>query len=135
MKKSVLSILLGLTLIGAGVTSVHAIENNPSISGGWSESEGYYQSQYSRSSSAPDSHIGKRLSRVWNSGGDVEVASHGETIWKDTYHYTNARVENRSGTALTSSGRRYGTGYTEATSPYYKYVLIENLNCRTYWGK
>lgn len=136
MKKAIISLLLGATLLGVGGNAilVHASENNNTISGGWSESSGYYQSNYSRASSSPDKHTGKRLSRLWNSGGEFEYASYGETIWKNTYHYTNARVENRKGTALTEAGRQYGTGYTDATSPYYRPDLFENIECKSYWG-
>lgn len=145
MKKVLACILLVVTVIGVGTKSVYASEPTQNISGGWSESSGYYQNTNIRTkstemsimaaaSSSPSSHTGKRLSRVWNSGGDVEVAAYGETIWKNKYHYTTARTENRKGKVYTTSGRKYGTGYTNATSPYYRYALFENVECKTYWG-
>lgn len=146
MKKVLASLLLGVTVIGLGVgtKSAYASETTKGISGGWSESTGYYQNADISTKSTgisllaaaaePSSHTGKRLSRVWNSGGDVEVAAYGETIWKDKYHYTTARTEDRKGNVYTTSGRQWHTGYSDATSPYYRYKLFENVECKTYWG-
>ena len=145
MKKALASFLVGVTVIGLGIgtKSVYASEATEGISGGWSESTGYYQNENISTksngisllaASSPSSHKGKRLSRVYDNSGDIEVASYGETIWKDKYHYTTARTEDRKGNVNTTSGRQYGIGYTNATSPYYRPGAWENVECRTYWG-
>lgn len=83
----------------------------------------------------PKKHTGKRLSKQIDNAGTFEYAAYGETTWKDTYHYTTARMELSNGTVKTTSGRQWGTGYIEATSPYYLPKFFENTEARTYWGK
>lgn len=87
-----------------------------------------------RATDKPKSHTGKRLTSI-DKDGIQSHAAYGETIWKDTYHYTTARMENTKGDVRTTSGRQWGTGYTEATSPYYTPKIFENTEARTYWGK
>lgn len=128
-----------------------------SVSGGWSESTGYYVNGVSgmtdtytfgtpvvsnlkvkasgTPSKTPDKHTGKRLTRIVdNSGGDAEYAAFGETLRYYKYHYTTARMELSNGTVKTTSGRQWGENATKATSPYYLPGLFDNTEARTYWG-
>lgn len=103
--------------------------NTLNVSGGWSESGGYYINDDSNisnntemvlstgtPSATPNSHKGTRLNRLLSSGGDTESAAHGETVWFYKYHYTTARMELSNGTVKTTSGRQWGQNATEATS-------------------
>lgn len=121
--------------------------NISNVSGGWSESGGYYingdfdisnNSEMILStgtpSATPNSHTGSRLSRAIDSAGTTEDAAHGETVWFYKYHYTTARMELSNGTVKTTSGRQWGDNATEATSPYYVRGILENTEARTYWG-
>lgn len=160
MKKKIITMLFTATLLAsAAATSVFATSTEKnSISGGWSESTGYYingetetTETYTCGTSAvtnlkvtsgtkgvpsptPDKHTGKRLKRVINSGGDTESAAFGETLWYYKYHYTTARMELSNGTVKTTSGRQWDDNATKATSPYYLPGLFENTEARTYWG-
>lgn len=161
MKRRIIAVLTAVTLIGSatGVSTFAANTDKSSVSGGWSESTGYYidgaagtTDTYNSGTSAvpglkvtsafasntpsatPDKHTGKRLTRIINSGGDTESAAFGETVWYYKYHYTTARMELSNGTVKTTSGRQWGENATKATSPYYLPGLFENTEARTYWG-
>ena len=110
MKKIVCSMLLLGTIASTGIV-VNATNNVDKASGGWSESQ------------------------VYNSSGDVRARAVGTTVWKNTYHFTRARMEKTNGTVKTDSGRQYGTGGTTATSPWAYPGVLENLEARTYWGR
>lgn len=132
MKKFLCSMLLLGTIASTGIVA-NATSNVDKATGGWSESKGYYTNITKGSS--PESHTGKRESEVYNSGGDVRMRAFGATVWKNTYHYTRARMEKTNGTVKSDSGRQYGTGGTTATSPWAYPGIFENLEARTYWGK
>lgn len=145
MKKSLTVIMAGVFLSGGILFGSNAkADENLKPYGGWSESEGYFSSQPLQdldsgsytlfAATKPDSHEGKRLSRMVNNQGDFEYAARGITIWEGKYHYTTARMENSKGTVLTTSLREWGFDYTIATSPYYAPQLYENTEARTYWG-
>ncbi|MGW8956240.1 hypothetical protein [Paenibacillus sp. NPDC055715] len=55
----------------------------------------------------------------------------GDTWWKETYHYTRARMELPGGSAVTDSGRQYGYQDTYAASPYAASTYLG----KTYYGK
>ncbi|WP_167669317.1 hypothetical protein [Paenibacillus barengoltzii] len=131
---SVISIsLLATAVPGFADTALKA-------SGGWSESGGYYINQARSTgvgifaSDSPDKHYGERRTKTEDHGETVFYAAYGYTIWKDTYHYTTARMEDNKGNVRTTSGRQWGTGYTEAQSPWYAPGIFENTEARTYWG-
>ncbi|GAC41195.1 hypothetical protein [Paenibacillus popilliae] len=144
--------MLGATVLSAFVmvTAVpgFASSSQQKVSGGWSESEGYYihapngwthalsssSTRMKRGANSPSKHEGKRLTREFSHGGDFEYAAYGETTWKDTCHYTTARMEDTEGHMLTTSGRKWGIGFTTAQSPWYTPKLFENTEARTYWG-
>lgn len=143
MKKVAPMLLAGFLATGGALfgSSAEASENlNPS--GGWSESEGYFFNQPLQDSNSitlfasvkPQSHVGKRLTRAYNSSGDAEYAAQGITKWAGKYHYTTAQMQNSKGTVRTTSGRRWGYDYTLAISPYYVPGALENSEARTYWG-
>lgn len=137
-------LMLALALsISAVTTSAFATETGK-ISGGWSESRGYYVNNYvddgisvcaeGTPTATPNSHKGERWDKVKDNGGDVYSAAHGETVWYYKNHYTTARMELSNGTVKTTSGRVWGMDETKATSPYYLPGLFENTEARTYWG-
>lgn len=145
MKKNRKSIAaLALVLIVSAITTSAFAAETGKISGGWSESRGYYVNNYvddgasvcadGTPTATPNSHKGERWDKVVNSGGDTASAAHGETVWFYKYHYTTARMELKNGTVKETSGRVWGDNATEATSPYYLPGLFENTEARTYWG-
>ena len=159
MKRKIITLLSIVTLIGTiPVVNVFAtVGDKGGISGGWSESTGYYvngvpgttdtytfgtpvvhslkiMTRANKPSPTPNKHTGKRLTRIVNSGGDTESAAFGETLWYYKYHYTTAQMELGNGTVKTTSGRQWGMNATKATSPYYRPNLFENTEARTYWG-
>ncbi|WP_156130547.1 hypothetical protein [Paenibacillus durus] len=146
-KKIIFTCALGLSLLTVAVPSF-AAKTAELASGGWSESEGYYNNSSSdgvsallASSSTPDSHIGQRLTRnVGSSASPIwEDAAYGKTVWYNVPHYTTARMELSDGTVKTTSGRVYNNSswVSEATSPYYRIDewSFENTEARTYWGQ
>lgn len=148
MKKSIKTIIgVALLAVALPVSAFASSGEKQAISGGWSESKGYYTNYNNNSSisalvrttasSVPDSHTGKRLSNNINGSGQpvFEYAAFGATVWKDVYHYTTARMELSNGTVKTTSGRVWGTSGTTATSPWYLPGMFENPEARTYWGK
>ncbi|MCY6957269.1 hypothetical protein [Clostridium brassicae] len=145
--KKIKKVIVMCTLCGTlaiGISTISFAHNSEAQKayGGWSESRGYYSNVGTRSSrsvrsvrsSSPKSHTGKRLMKWMDNSGTAGFASYGETIWPNTKHYTTARMENSHGAVRTTSGRKWGVGYTEATSPYYVPRWLENIEARTYWG-
>lgn len=160
MKRKIFAVLASITLIvsTAGVSAFAADTDKNSVSGGWSESTGYYidgvpgtTATYTSGTSVvsslkvastfanntpsptPDKHTGKRLRSV-TSAGDPKYAAYGETLWYYKRHYTTARMELSDGTVKTTSDRQWGENATQATSPYYTPKWNENTEARTYWG-
>lgn len=143
MKKSLSVFMAGVFLSGGILFGSDAkADENLKPHGGWSESEGYFSSHPLQeldsytifAANTPDSHEGKRLSRIINSAGDMEYAARGITTWEGKYHYTTAQMENSKGTVRTTSGRKWDYDYTLAISPYYAPGAFENSEARTYWG-
>ncbi|RDU21841.1 hypothetical protein [Anaerosacchariphilus polymeriproducens] len=137
-----------ITICGALalVSSVPTLANDAEVGnayGGWSESQGYWTANTKQntkqntvkicSTSKPNYHSGCRIKDKIN--GKTCYAAYGETIWVNTIHYTNARIENISGKVRTSSGRQWAINCTKAESPYYRPRLFENIEARTYWGR
>ncbi|WP_144415256.1 hypothetical protein [Paenibacillus durus] len=144
-KKIIFTCALGLSLLTVAVPSF-AAKTAELASGGWSESEGYYNNSSSdgasvqlASSSTPDSHVGERLYRnVGSSASPInEYAAHGKTTWYYVSHYTTARMELSNGTVKTTSGRVYNNSnwISEATSPWFQPDIFDNPEARTYWGQ
>lgn len=144
MKKTkvvVCSTILCSAILAAALPGF-AANSNAQVSGGWSESTGYYTNSPSLSngisalsSSSPDSHFGERQSTSYDGGNTLWYRAHGVTVWDDVYHYTTARMELSNGTVKTTSGRQYDYDDTYATSPWYGPGLFENTEARTYWGR
>lgn len=159
MKRRIVAILTAVALIvpATGIFTFAADADQGSVSGGWTESGGYYidgvpgmTDTYTSGtpvvpglkvastlsgvpSPTPDKHTGKRLKRM-NSAELVESAALGETVWYYKRHYTTARMELIDGTVKTTSGRRWNVNATRAESPYYLPAWYENTEARTYWG-
>ncbi|MFD1988882.1 hypothetical protein ACFSGI_02695 [Paenibacillus nicotianae] len=142
-KKVFYSCILGISLLSVAVPSFASTSNT--VSGGWSESKGYYVNSSNvpsitiASSTSPDSHTGKRITNNYGSSASpvFEYAAYGKTVWKNVDHYTTAQIENSNNVVRTTSGRKYNNSnwISEATSPYYIPGLVENIEARTYWGK
>lgn len=145
-KKIITSFLTILTVASLATSALGA--ENSGVSGGWSESGGYYinspagisteanaftTAASGTPSPTPDKHTGSRLTSI-DSSGIASYAAFGETVWYYKYHYTNAQMELKDGTVKTTSGRQWDWNATKATSPYYTPGLFENTEARTYWG-
>lgn len=147
-KNKLLSMVIAATVTTSiGITAFAAMESHV-LSGGWSESRGYYINNVESSllqnknmpitpyaSDKSDKHTGERLKQVVDSAGTLEFAAFGETVWYDVYHYTTAQMELSNGTVKTTSGRQWDDNATKATSPWYRPGLFENTEARTYWGR
>lgn len=148
MRKFVKPIVLIISLLSLSAITTASAYSNSGISGGWSETGGYYVNgavgidELSESNLAvsagtpaetPDSHTGQRLTMIDNAG-DSHYAAHGETVWFYKYHYTTARMELSNGTVKTTSGRVWDYNATVAESPYYTPWIFDNTEARTYWG-
>lgn len=98
MKKIVTTLLIAIIFIATigNVSAFAADADTDGASGGWSESKGYYVNQKSEEivvrglkissyatgvpKDTPNKHTGKRLTEIINSGGDVKIATLGETV-------------------------------------------------------
>lgn len=148
IKKNLLVLTMCMALLGGSTVLAANVENNEStISGGWSETEGYYINPPKQTlgatlfsakaaASKPKSHKGKRLKRAikGTNGNDYEYAAYGETTWPGMRHYTTAQMETGDGDVIESSGRVWGDNYTEATSKYIIPKIGGSEKARTYWG-
>lgn len=150
--------LVSVMLISMMAPSVYAANKSEVVSGGWSDSKGYYitnakgtRTMYKSGAKGfttsvnatnaagtptktPNRHTGKRLIKAINSAGDKAYAAYGETVWYYKWHYTTARMELTNGTVKTTSGRRIMENASHAQSPYYTPKTFENTEARTYWG-
>ncbi|MGC6585008.1 hypothetical protein ACPV3A_08560 [Paenibacillus sp. Dod16] len=141
-KRFKVAVVASLLSLVVAIPTFASDQQDQQISGGWSESNGYYVNSSNSINSdsvgvlAPSSHTGKRLQ--WNVGSSAspvwEYAAYGETIWNGTYHYTTAQMELSNGTVKTTSGRQWGLHQTSAQSPWYLPSGFENTEARTYWG-
>ncbi|WP_052770571.1 hypothetical protein [Paenibacillus sp. IHB B 3415] len=132
MKKKILvpiiagfTLLLGVSGSALATTSL----NDSSVSGGWSEEEGYFSTSSSRVSPAAEVvmiHDGWVEKNQW---GHERAAC--TTWWKDTYHYSRARMEGPYSLDVTDSGRQWGYVDTSAVSPYADAAWL----AKTYYGK
>lgn len=124
-------------------TSTVAAQASPGVLGGWTEGNDNIAQPatapilFSMASSAK--HTGKAESKVIS--GTSHKRSHGWTSWAGTRHYTTAQLVHYwpSSGVITSSGRKWGTGGTEA---YTKWVAFNpnaksngNGKAKTFYGK
>lgn len=136
---------LGLVLSFSPITT-YAADSSTQITnsdeanavGGWSEEDGYFINPYAYSKAlegattyATPKHTGQAEERTYN--GTSQKRAHGWTTWVGTYHYTRARMEDW-GAILTDSGRQWGTGGTEAISPWWSFNGDTLGSARTYYG-
>ncbi|MBB5174487.1 hypothetical protein B0H94_103258 [Salsuginibacillus halophilus] len=124
-------VLIGLTSVSLMIPSMALAveEEQDEAMGGWVEGEGYWTNNDSDigALSEPDNHDG------WREAGPNEdqYRSVGVTTWHGQYHYTRALMEGHIwGTVYADSGRVYGTGSTEARSPWTE----RNAFAQTFWG-
>lgn len=110
-------------------------DNLDSVVGGWSENEGMYVNNLYGNlmlRSSPH-HTGKAETKTINGTGHKRA--HGWTTWPGIKHYTTARLEQGSYVNGTS-GRVWGTGGTEAASPWKPYTKSGDPgSARTYYGR
>lgn len=135
--------LLGFSLLAAAIPAFASTGSNQ-VSGGWSESEGYYVNNTSNSktvsvmsSTSPDSHVGERKARIESAAGTQYIWAWGQTYWFQVPHYTTAQIEKSNGTVVKSSGRiaENAKWYSTATSDEVRVEAFVNYEARTYWGK
>lgn len=88
---------------------------------------------------ANPSHRGAAEEKVIS--GTSNKRAHGWTTWSGTQHYTTAQLEHywpNSG-VIATSGRKYGTGGTEAISPWKAFNPNATSNgngiAKTYYGR
>ncbi|MGF7486161.1 hypothetical protein [Lactococcus lactis] len=119
----------------AKLTEVNDITTSNSIVGGWSEDEGMYVNNLYGNlmlRSSPH-HTGQAETKTINGTGHKRA--HGWTTWPGIKHYTTARLEQGSYVNGTS-GRVWGTGGTEAASPWKPYTTSGDPGrARTYYGR
>ena len=120
MKKMKMSIAVAALAIGAIAFPASAV--SAAELGGWDENTG----SFTTSSSSEDvrtsasvkavNHRGEAEERVVS--GTTNKRAKGWTTWVGVRHYTTAQMESGS-TVLTTSGRKWGTSGTQATSPWF----------------
>ncbi|MGR6764699.1 hypothetical protein ACU1JV_23210 [Paenibacillus sp. T2-29] len=130
-KKKLVQLLAGFAFLIGFSNSALATPSSPdeTVKGGWSEDGGYFSTTERKISPSAEvivDHNGWAEKNSW--GAERAV---GTTWWKDTYHYTRARMELPGGNAVTDSGRQYGYVNTYAASPY----ADPNFLAKTYYGK
>ncbi len=130
--------ILGATLL---VPATSAQAND--VLGGWSEDGGAFAAHghalpFAALAATPK-HTGKAEDTLI--GGTTHKRSHGWTTWVGTYHYTTAQLEHNwpySG-VIATSGRKWGTGGTEAVTKWVAYDPYANSGghgkAKTYYGK
>ncbi len=130
--KKIITSLVFITVICATIT---VSADTTKFSGGWYEQEGVTQNSGVNAYSTPY-HYGSVQERNANPPSSVERRTLGTTQWPGVYHYTRARMENRfTGSVYTDSNRVYGTGTTNAISPWYKDSFEFKLSIgKTYYG-
>lgn len=107
------------------------------VVGGWSEAQG--ASDTGIGVFATVNHVGKAETKTIS--GTSNKRAHGWTTWAGTKHYTTAQLEHtwpNSG-VIATSGRKYGTGGTEAISPWRAFNPNASSSgfgqARTYYGR
>jgi hypothetical protein len=128
----------GTVLLGtapANATTVPTPESG--VVGGWVEGRG--TSATGIGVLATVNHVGKAETKTIS--GTSNKRAHGWTTWAGTRHYTTAQLEHywpASG-VIATSGRKYGTGGTEAISPWKAFnpnaTSNGNGQARTYYGR
>lgn len=105
--------------------------------GGWSETQG--NDRAGLGIFATVNHVGKAETKTIS--GTSNKRAHGWTTWAGTAHYTTAQLEHywpNSG-VIATSGRKYGTGGTEAISPWKAFNPNASSSgfgqARTYYGR
>lgn len=144
MKNSMRSVLCA-SVVALGLLAPAASAQAADL-GGWSETSGNFtlasdstaQSTFAAAAAASPNHRGASEEKVIN--GTTNKRSHGWTTWAGTYHYTTARLESYSGSrVIATSGRKWGTGGTEAVTVYKPFQPNEPDNgngiARTYYGR
>lgn len=131
----------GLALTTALIGGISFLPNSAGAETlGWSEDTGYVNgvnentmnSPILYAGSTPDSHTAKKEYLSQSSPNTERVIA--TTKWKGVKHYSRARYENRSGTVKADSGRKYGTGTSQATSGWFDKSLSTYV-AKTFWGK
>jgi hypothetical protein len=140
--------ILSCMLVGASSASaspsLSASSETPSDAlGGWIENAGAFAVSHAEASKsaarATVNHRGK--AELKTIGGTTNKRAHGWTTWAGTKHYTTAQLEKTwpSSGVITSSGRKWGTGGTEAVSAYRAFNPNQTSDgygqARTYYGR
>lgn len=102
------------------IPTIGAFALNDTVSGGWSESAGYYSGSILSdeggiSPCSTPNHYGQ--AQIANFNGTDHKRSYGWTSWQGVYHYTRAQMV-RWGSVVADSGRCWGWNETSAYSPW-----------------
>lgn len=126
--------IYGLLLSLAVVAIATPIIVKADVMGGWSEENGTVSSSFARMSArATVRHTGRAEEKTISGTGYKRA--HGWTTWSKVKHYTTAQLET-GGRVNGTSGRIWGTGGTEAVSPYKPYTKNGSPgSARTYYGR
>lgn len=123
-----------------------AMATSPTVCGGWSEDGTVIVAEGGDGIAlASDPHHSGKVESSVNSRGTTIKRAHGWTTWVGVHHYTTAQMEHSgifcqmNGKVIKTSGRVWGTGGTEACSPWATFnpdVCCGNLGSgRTYYGR
>lgn len=133
-KFKVLTVLSILTVLGLSqIGSIKAAEI-----GYWDETDGYSITENLNNSKvrSKPKHTGKSETKGF--GGTDHKRAIGKTVWTGVYHYTRARMVEKilvfETSTLTDSGRKWGTGTTQAISPWWAFTPDVYAQARTNYG-
>lgn len=122
IRKKLVQAVVVVGLLGAVPTMAFADTAETGATGGWAEGEGYFTNSLAK---ATAKHKG------WKEVKGKKYRAVGETDWKGTRHYTRAQMVSRvTGYVYADSGRKWGTGFTRANSPY-----TDNYQARSFYGR
>lgn len=138
--RTVATLCAALTVGGTALIAAapaNATAGGTGVVGGWSEGQG--ASSAGVGVFATVNHVGKAETKTIS--GTSNKRAHGWTTWAGTRHYTTAQLEHywpNSG-VIATSGRKYGTGGTEAVSPWRAFNPNASSSgfgqARTYYGR
>lgn len=129
---------LAIAAIAAGGLALPAATASAADLGGWDETAGVFSNSESAqtaggaSIAASVNHRGASEQKSIN--GTTHKRAKGWTTWVGVRHYTTAQMQHGS-RVLTSSGRKWGTSGTQATSPWFKAnTTVGKGSARSYYG-
>lgn len=133
-----IKISLAMATIAVGALALPAGAATAADLGGWDENTGAFahsstaQTDGGFAVAAAPNHSGASEQKSIN--GTTHKRAKGWTTWVGVRHYTTAQMQHGN-RVLTSSGRKWGTSGTQATSPWFKAnTTIGKGSARSYYG-